>query len=104
MTKDVDRLISTKEELTELFQHATSSGTLPMFTVTHGTSDYGDKYTARLTVIQAQSTSSEQQIILQEPTVAIADSLVELRNLMPDCCTIINRAVNDDPVIIEVWL
>jgi hypothetical protein len=89
-----------KQKLTELYTQTKNEGALPVFVVTFGTKDFGAKYVVRLHV------SSLKGSVNNAPTLhhVTADSHQELREFMPDECTVINRSPNDDPVIVEMWL
>ena len=89
-----------KHKLTELYEQTKNEGALPVFVVTFGTKDAGAKYVVRLHV------SSLKGGINNAPTNhhVITNTHQELREFMPDECTIINRMPNDDPVIVEMWL
>lgn len=89
-----------KQKLTEWYEQTKSESALPAFVVTFGTKDFGAKYVVRLHI------SSFKGYIHEMTTHhhVVAGSHQELREFMPDECTVINRSPNDDPVIVEMWL
>lgn len=69
------------------------SKVLPMWTVYDNPSDYPGKFVARMSFYD-RATSN----------VLVADTLEELRGLLPPRLTRLERDPNDDPVIVEVWV
>lgn len=68
-----------------------------MWTVCTGTTDYGDKYTAR-----PHTVTDDGHFVGKE--VLVADTLDEIRELLPPGLTMLPRQDADDPVIVECWL
>lgn len=64
-----------------------------IWTIYDHPTDYPDKFVAR-------------KFILDKPTseVIIADTLEELREMLPLGLSCFNRSVTDDPVIVETWM
>lgn len=89
-----------KEKFTELHAQAYKDKTLPMFTVTHGTKDLGNKFAVRLHIIDIAG----RKPCAAAEHYAVADSLEDLRLFMPDSCYLMSRHPDDDPVIVETWI
>ncbi|MFB5269338.1 hypothetical protein ACE41H_21490 [Paenibacillus enshidis] len=66
---------------------------VPIISVTYNTSDFPYKYVGRL-------------FDLNQPTpyLVIKDGLDELRQGIPPQFSMLERNVNDDPVIVEIWV
>jgi hypothetical protein len=86
----------TTEIATELQHRGQQQAMLVMWTVTWNSSDYPRKAVAR-----PQYVGATVQML---NAVLVADSLNELRNLLPDGLIQMERFPGDDPVIIEVWM
>jgi hypothetical protein len=70
---------------------------LEIWTVYDHPSDYQDKFVARKSLVTAQGSIMTHEMF-------VADSLVEIRMLLPPGLARIPRYENDDPVIVECWL
>jgi hypothetical protein len=70
---------------------------LIIWTITHNTKDFGDKWVARPTIVPNEHPNMEDGYL-------IADTLEELRDKLPPGLSRLQRDPNDDPVIVEVWL
>ena len=92
---DGDVLITT-EIAAELCHRGHQQAMLVMWTVTWNTSDYPRKAVAR-----PQYVGRDVQML---NAVLVADSLDELRALMPCGLSQMDRLPGDHPVIIEVWM
>ncbi|WP_218571298.1 hypothetical protein [Paenibacillus oralis] len=66
---------------------------VPIISITYNTSDFPHKYAGRL-------------FDLDQPTpyIVIRNTLEELRQEIPPHFSVLERSVNDDPVIVEVWV
>jgi hypothetical protein len=71
--------------------------TLHIWTVYDHPRDYPDSYVARLTLVGAGVTQPSNVMFT-------ADTLEELRSLLPPGMTYFPRDEQDDPVILEVWI
>lgn len=76
---------------------AIRQGALPMWTVTHGTADLGARYAARPHLVTAAGT-------LPLRVHLIADDIETLRSRLPPGLSRLPRRIDDDPVIVEIWL
>jgi hypothetical protein len=87
----------TKDEAQRFHTHQTYTlGRLVIWSVTTGTRDYGNRYVARPIVVPERRPREEDGGL-------IANSLDELRKLLPLGLTWMDRNPNDDPVIVETW-
>jgi hypothetical protein len=73
------------------------SEALHMWTVYDHPRDYPDKYVARRSEIGAASVKMTNDMF-------VADTVDELRTLLPPGLVCLSRDPNDDPCIVEVWL
>jgi hypothetical protein len=73
---------------------------LPIYVITHGTTDYGDKFVVREQLIMFPGGELR---IAPHPT-AVCDSLEEARRVMPSHLVRMQPFPDDDPVIVETWL
>jgi hypothetical protein len=71
---------------------------LHLWTVYDHPRDYPDSYVARLMLI------GRRGVIQRTNAMYTADSLDELRSLLPPGLTCLPRHEEDDPVILEVWI
>lgn len=71
---------------------------LSLWTVTRNPSDFPGKFVARETVV---SPSGELRV---DRAAFVADTLERVREMLPEGLHRVPRALNDDPVIVEVWL
>jgi hypothetical protein len=69
---------------------------LQIWTVYDHPSDYPDKYVARLHVVSKSGTGPTTEMF-------VADTLEELRVLLPPGLYCLPRYAADDPVIVETW-
>ena len=74
-----------------------ANGVLPIVTITTGTEDYGDKFVARIHVVDRGVTS---------PTgyIAISDTLDGIRKYIPPFMMNVGREKLDLECIVESWL
>lgn len=75
---------------------AQSAGVLLIWTITTGTSDHGDYYVARPREICEGGGPL--------PVYLLADTLNELRDMLPPGLTCLSRQVDDETIIVESWL
>jgi hypothetical protein len=68
----------------------------PMIGVYYNPKDYPKKYVARVFDIRPGEVYATRYIM-------ICDSLEELRSVMPDGFSRMNKSLNDDPELVEVW-
>lgn len=85
----------TTESAARLHDDAAARGDLLLWTITARPSDYPDKYVARPHSTDAQTPLN---------CALFAPSLGELRAMLPLSLSRLPRYVEDDPVIVEVWL
>lgn len=89
-----DKLL-TKETAQVLHNECRMVG-LVMWTVTHNTADYGERWVARPFIIAGLPTLGLDEVL-------VADTLEELHQLLPAGLVRLHRDPDDDPVIVEVW-
>jgi hypothetical protein len=70
---------------------------LEIWTIYQHPSDYPDQYVARKTIA-----SADKHVMTND--MFTADSLDEIRALLPPALMRIPRYASDDPVIVECWL
>ena len=92
---DGDHPISHAQAI-ELQLEIQQAGSLPMWTITHGTADYGELWVARPQAIHKQ--------LVPFPFVLLGKTLEAVRASLPPGLTRMIRQPGDDPVIVEVWL
>lgn len=78
-----------------------SRGPMSLFTVTHKTADFGDKYVARYGHGVMEGGEFKHY---SRPEIVTADTLEELRGVMPEGCVVFDRDECDPPVIVETWI
>ena len=76
---------------------STTDQGLEMWTVYDRPSDYPESFVARKTVVGASAVTMTREMFT-------ADTLDELRALLPPGLYRIHRYEQDDPKIVEVWL
>jgi hypothetical protein len=77
--------------------HIFHDDVLPMFTVYHDTKDFPGKWLVRRFLIVAGRA-------LPDKLLGVGDTLDQARALVPRGLVRLDRAVNDDPVIVETWV
>lgn len=77
--------------------HTLYQGILPMWVITHKTKDFGDKYVARPHAVGVKTVTPLNKYLL-------ADTLEEIREMLPPGLVCMPRQPEDDPVIVETWL
>lgn len=70
---------------------------LRMYVIYDHPSDYPDRFVARRAFVGAVTVCFEDDVLA-------ADSLDNLRKMLPQGLICIPRGVNDDPVIVEAWI
>ena len=85
------------DQAEDLHRRATNQGQLVMWIVTWNTSDYPQEAAARPHFIGPGTVNTQKFVLL-------ADTLDELRQQLPSGLDKLDRAQNDDPVIIEIWI
>ncbi len=87
----------TKSEA-ESFQHQQRAADhLVIWCITTNTKDFGDKFTCRPVVVPNLVPDKRDGYL-------IADSLDEIREMLPPGLSWLDRNPADDPVIVETWL
>lgn len=87
----------TPEQAWTLQYEMQNHGYLLIWTVTHNTKDYGDKWIARLSTLKGGDSETLRYVM-------IADTLEKLREGLPPGLTCLPRQDADEPVIVEVWM
>ena len=93
---DGDLLLNPRQA-EQLHHGQTAEGYLVMWVVTWNSSDYPRQAVARTILIRPPD-----QIKLR--TILRADSLDQVRQMLPRHLTCLPRYDEDDPVIVEVWM
>jgi hypothetical protein len=99
----------TPEMARALQYDAQKAGILPMWVVTTGTKDFGHRFVARphfvgdVRNVQIGGVIQTAADTLASARYLIADTLEELRGLLPPGLVRISRAEQDDAVIVESW-
>lgn len=75
------------------------SNNLPIWTIYDHPKDHPDSFVARLWIVELDA-----KLIIATSDMFVADTLEELRSLLPLGLTRLSRYPGDDPVIIEAWL
>lgn len=87
----------TKDEAQQFQTHQTYIlGNLVIWSITTRTKDFGDRYVARPIVVPNRQPREEDGGL-------VAESLDEIRKLLPLGLTWMDRGQTDDPVIVETW-
>ncbi len=93
---------SIRQALTEIYHSGKKPGApMGMFTVTYGTSDFGQRYVVRYGHGVMEGGVFKQHV---RSDYVIASDLDTLRQVMPEDCVIFSRDAADDPVIVETWI
>ena len=72
---------------------------LPLWVIFHNPSDYPDKYVVKVQTVEAGGT-----IRLDDPPVAVVDTIEEARAAIPKWCVNLGRKLDDELQIAEVWV
>jgi|SRR5580765_6651729 len=92
-------------EHAQTLQNALSEdGHLVLWTLTYNPSDYPQLYIARPSILIRNTQISIKPEVTALAAILMADTLTELRNILPIGLTCLPRQSEDDPVIVEVWL
>lgn len=87
----------TKQDADNLQHRLINENRLVIWVVTTNTLDFGNKFIARPIIVPALYPMPEHGHL-------IANSLQELRDMLPYGLSRLSRQIDDDPVIVETWL